>query len=66
MKIERMSDEDQESRKNTLSSANVTQLTNVARDNKEQKSSSKIIQDFENLFYQELVNIERANKMFVA
>jgi len=35
VKIERMSDEDQESRKNTSSSVDVTQLTNIARDNKE-------------------------------
>ena len=46
-----MSGEGQESRENTLSSANTIQLMNVARDNKRQKSSSKIIQNFENLFY---------------
>ena len=39
---------------------------NIARDNKEQKSSSKIIQDFKNLFYQELINIKRVDKIFAA
>ena len=43
---------------------NTTQLTNVARDDREQKSSSRIIQNFENLFHQELANIERVGKIF--
>ena len=43
VETERMSGKDQESRENTLSSANVTQFMNVARDDKRQKSSSKII-----------------------
>ena len=35
VEIERMSDEDQESRKNTLSSINITQFINIARDDRE-------------------------------
>ncbi len=37
---------------------------NTAEDNRKQKSLSKMIQDFENLFHQELINIKKANKMF--
>ena len=64
MKIERMSDEDQ-NRKNTLFSMNATQLMNAVRNDETQKSFSKMIQNFENLFHQELMKIERADKIFV-
>ena len=65
MKIERMSDEDQ-NRKNTLFSMNATQLMNADKKNKIQKSLSKIIQNFENLFHQKLMKIERISKIFAA
>jgi len=60
----RMSSESQNSRENASPSMNTTQLTNTVRDNRGQKSLSKMIQNFENLFHQELVKIERADKVF--
>ena len=62
---EKMSDENQNSRKNALLSVNMKQLMNTMRDNREQKNFSKMIQNFEDLFHQELAKIERADKMFV-
>ena len=63
---ERMSDESQNSRKNASPSADAKQLTNVMRNYREQKSPSKMIQNFEDLFHQELAEVERAGKVFVA
>ncbi len=60
-----MSNKSQNSRKNMLLSMNMTQLTNAVRNNREQKSLSKMIQNFENLFHQELVKIKRADKVFI-
>jgi len=36
------------------------------RNNRRQKNFSKMIQNFEDLFYQKLAKIERADKMFAA
>ena len=65
MKTERMSDESQNSRKNILLSANIIWLMNIIRDYEKQKSLSKMIQNFEDLFHQELVNVKRADKIFI-
>ena len=62
--IERMSDEDQK-KKNMLFSTNAIQLMNAVKKNKAQKSLSKMIQNFENLFHQKLMKIEKADKIFV-
>ena len=60
----RMSDKCQNSRENMSFSANMTQIMNAAEDCRRQKSPSKMIQNFENLFHQELMKIERASKVF--
>ena len=62
-KIERMSDEDQK-RKNTSFSMNATQFINTIRKNETQKNFSKMIQNFENLFHQEFMKIEKVSKIF--
>ena len=49
---------------NVLLSTNVMQLTNTVKKNEAQKSLNKMIQNFENLFHQELMKIERADKIF--
>ena len=62
---ERMSDKSQNNKKNMSFSVNMKQLMNTMKDNKKQKSFSKMIQNFKNLFHQEFAEIERVNKMFV-
>src|SRR5438034_8455870 len=61
-----MSGESQDSRENASPSADAKRLTNAMRDNRGQKSPSKMIQDFEDLFHQELAEVERAGKVFAA
>ena len=63
MKIKKMSNEDQK-KENVLFSTNVTQLMNTVKKNETQKSFNKIIQNFENLFHQELMKIKKTDKIF--
>ena len=65
VKIERMSDENQD-KKNVLLNVNAMQLMNTDRENRAQKSFSKMIQNFENLFHQKLMKIKKADKIFTA
>jgi hypothetical protein len=65
MTIERKSDGKQESSKDILSSINMKSLTNIATSSKKQRSFSEIIQNFKNLFYQELFIISNTNKIFI-
>ena len=65
VETEMMSGEGQD-RENAPPSADATRLTNAARDDGAQKSPSKMIQDFEDLFHQELMEVERAGKVFAA
>jgi hypothetical protein len=62
----RMSGESQESRENASPSADVTRLMNAVGDNRGQRSPSKMIQDFEDLFRQELAEVGGAGKVFAA
>ena len=61
--IERMSDEDQD-KENMSFSVNAMWLMNADEKNETQKSLSKMIQNFENLFHWELMKIERTDKIF--
>ena len=45
---------------------NVTQIMNTMNNNKKSKTFSKMIQNFEDLFYQKLINVESTNKIFQA
>jgi hypothetical protein len=60
-----MSNSKQESDRNILSNINTKSLINIVTSSKKQRSSSKIIQNFENLFYQELFNTSNINKIFI-
>ena len=51
-------------KKNMSFNTNATQFMNAIRKNETQKSLSKMIQNFENLFHQKLIKIERADKIF--
>ena len=62
--IERMSSKDQD-RENTLLNVNAMWFMNADEKNETQKSLSKMIQNFENLFHWELMKIERADKIFM-
>ena len=63
MKTEMMSSKNQD-RENTSFSTNATWFMNAIRDNRTQKSFSKMIQNFKNLFHQEFMKIKRADKIF--
>ena len=62
--IERMSSEDQD-KKNMLLNMNAMWLMNTVRNNETQKIFSKMIQNFENLFHQKLMKIERADNRLI-
>ena len=65
MATENMSGGEQGSGKDTSPSMNTKPLTNAATSSKKQRSLSKIIQNFKNLFYQELFDINNINKIFI-
>ena len=65
MKIEKMSSKNQNNKKNMSSNADMTWFINTMRNNRRQKNFSKMIQNFEDLFYQKLAKIERADKIFM-
>jgi len=60
-----MSSEDQD-KENMLFSTNAMWLTNADEKNRVQKSFSKMIQNFENLFHQKFIKIKKADKIFAA
>ena len=58
-----MKNEERENDENTSSVMNVKQLKNVMKQHNEHRILNALIQNFKNLFHQELSNIKKAEKI---